>query len=508
MTDDAATTPDSSAAPTPDPTVATGASTVTPPHAPPPSAETLMVWEPEGIDPVEAAVVAGWTVLRAKDERPAAEVFHVSYVDTRTNPGRPVTFVFNGGPGAASAYLHVGIVGPRRVDFPADGSLPTMPPRLVDNEASWLAFTDLVFIDPVGTGYSRIIPKAGDEGSTDGDYFSFDTDIAALGEVITRWLSANKRWGAPVFIAGESYGGYRVARMARSLQEQDGVALSGAILISPAMEFEPLNHTGYNISSWIDRIPTMVAGAIHHDRCRATGSKAAILTEAVAFASGDYASFLAQGAAMPQAARDAVMARLAGLIGLSEDVVRRVDGRVDFTVYVRELLRDQGRAAGLYDVTRTTRDPFPEREPYAGPDPTLSGIGPAFTTAVNQLLSGEIGLESDRRYQLLSMDVNRAWKSDEGRHATESAPGATDDLRYGMSLNPHLDVYVCHGRHDLITPWYGTKRVLDLMRLDDETRERVTFDVFDGGHMFYTWAESRAAFTSSIDDFVRWSVAP
>lgn len=502
MTDDAATTPDSTGD-TPAGSSPTS-SAVTPPHEPPAGAETLMVWEPDDTEPIEAKVVAGWTVLRAKDERPAAEVFHVSYTDTRRLPERPVTFVFNGGPGAASAYLHVGIVGPRRVFFPADGSLPAMPPKLIDNEASWLAFSDLVFIDPVGTGYSRIIPTSEPEKSSDDDYFSFDKDVAALGEVITRWLSANKRWGAPVFIAGESYGGYRVARMARTLQEQDGVALSGAILISPALEFAPLNQTGYDVSSWVDRIPTMVAAALHHGRCRAAGTPATILTDAVTFAGGEYASFLTRGAAIPTDERASVLHRLAAFIGLGEDVVTRVDGRVTNSVFVRELLRDEGVAAGLYDATITTRDPFPEREPYAGPDPTLSGIGPAFTTAINQLLSSEIGLVSDRRYQLLSMDVNLAWKIDKDQHATETAPGGTNDLRYGLALNPHLQVHVCHGRHDLITPWYASRRLLDLMRLDDATRDRVTFDVFDGGHMFYTWADSRAAFTSSIEDFMRW----
>lgn len=499
MTDDATTSTDSTSAPARRP--------VTPPHDPPEGTVTRMTWEPDGLDPMEVVATTGWTVLRAKDERPAAEVFHVSYVVNDGDADRPVTFVFNGGPGAASAYLHVGIVGPLRVDFPDDGSLPSAPPRLVDNEASWLAFTDLVFLDPVGTGYSRVIP--GEDGDGDGDgkddpnrFFRFDADVAALGEVITRWLSANGRWGSPVSIAGESYGGYRVARMARTLQETDGVALSSAILISPALEFGPLNQTGYDVSSWIDRVPTMVAAALHHGRCRVDGDPNEILAGAEDFATGDYATFLVRGAGMPADEREAVMDHLAALIGLTDEVVRRVEGRVTFSVFARELLRDERRALGLYDATMITRDPFPEREPFAGPDPTLTGIGPAFSTAVNQVLSRELGLQSDRRYRLLSMDVFQAWKTDGDRHATDASAGATDDLRYGMAMNPGMQVYVCHGRHDLITPWFASRRLIDLMRLDPETAERIEFEVFDGGHMFYTWAASRGAFSDSIRDLV------
>ena len=195
---------------------------------------------------------------------------------------RPVTFVFNGGPGASSAYLHVGAVGPKRVDFPADGSLPTMPPRLVHNEESWLAFTDLVFVDPVGTGFSRIIEKddaAKDDGKqkTEGnqnedadpkEYFGYKRDLESLSEFMGRWLSGNGRWGSPVFIAGESYGGYRVGRLVRVLQETAGIGLNGAILISPALEIATLTGSDYDVLPWVDVVPTMAGVAAHHGRSR------------------------------------------------------------------------------------------------------------------------------------------------------------------------------------------------------------------------------------------------
>ncbi len=220
-------------------------------------------------------MTSGWTVLR-KEDKPLAEVFSTSYVATTTDAARPVTFVFNGGPGASSAYLHVGLVGPRRVDIPADGTMPVPPPRLVHNDESWLAFTDLVFIDPVGTGFSRLIDPPPGQGKDDAadphEYFSTARDLQAMCEFIRRWLSDNSRWGAAVLIAGESYGGYRVGRLTRLLQET-GVVLSGSILISPALEPAHLSTFfgwgDYNIVPWIDVLPTMAAAAAHHGRSRA-----------------------------------------------------------------------------------------------------------------------------------------------------------------------------------------------------------------------------------------------
>jgi carboxypeptidase C (cathepsin A) len=214
-----------------------------PDHEAPAGAETTGSWG-RGRRAIQYTATGKWTVLRKK-EKPAAEIFSVSYVVAGDERDRPVTFVFNGGPGAASAYLHMGAVGPQRVDFPPDGTLPTMPPRLVENESSWLAFSDLVFVDPVGTGFSRVIePEKKDDGkdakpSDDApdpkEYFGYKRDLESLCEFMSRWLSDNGRWGSAVFIAGESYGGYRVGRLARMLQETAGIGLNGAILISPAL---------------------------------------------------------------------------------------------------------------------------------------------------------------------------------------------------------------------------------------------------------------------------------
>jgi carboxypeptidase C (cathepsin A) len=486
-----------------------------PGHEPPAGAEKKARWT-GGETPIDYTATAKWIVLRKK-EKPSAEIFSVSYVADEGGEDRPVMFVFNGGPGASSAFLHMGAVGPQRVAFPADGTLPEMPPRLVPNEASWIAFSDLVFVDPVGTGFSRVIEnekrddgKEKKEDATDPkEFFGFKRDLESLCEFMGRWLSENGRWGSPVFIAGESYGGYRVGRLLRQLQETAGIGLNGAILISPALEITPLNPTDYDVLGWIDTLPTMAAAAAHHGRSRAFPQAAPledVLREAEEFATSNFASFLTRGASMPAEERERILARMADLIGLPLDLVSRSEGRITIQVFSRELLRDQRKIVGLYDATITATDPFPDREAYAGPDPTLSGLSPAYTMAVNRMLRSEIGVESDREYTLLSYEVNTAWKVDIEHHAFQAAPGATDDFRYGMSLNPHVKAFITHGRYDLVTPYFASDRLRNLMRLDPEMADRLTVSHFGGGHMFYAWETSRHGFTEAIAEFVAGAI--
>jgi carboxypeptidase C (cathepsin A) len=487
--------------------------TAKPDHEPPAGAETTGTWTSESLS-IHYTASADWTVLRKKD-KPAAEIFSVSYVGDHDRD-RPVTFVFNGGPGASSAYLHMGAVGPQRVAFPADGTLPRLPPALVPNEESWLAFTDLVFVDPVGTGFSRVIEEPGKDGEDrkgqgDGDggdakeYFGYKRDLESLCEFMGRWLSARGRWGSAVFIAGESYGGYRVGRLVRILQETAGIGLNGAILISPALEFGALSPDDYNALGWVDRLPTMAITAMHHGRSRAFAAGTpleGVLADAERFATGDYLTLLARGSSMPADERERIIVRVADLIGLSADLVARAEGRVALETFRRELLRDERRVLGLYDTTITGTDPFPDREAFAGPDPTLAGISPAYTTAINRQLRSEIGVQTDREYVLLSYEVNESWRNDAPQHFFTPPVGATDDFRYGMSLNPHTKAFITHGRYDLVTPYYSTDRLRNLMRLDPAMADRLTVRHFGGGHMFYAWEESRREFSAAIAAFV------
>ena len=488
-------------------------------HEPPAGAERQLAWTAPGGEEMPYTARAGWMLLREKD-KPVAEVFSVAYLqgsdEARPAPtGRPVTFVFNGGPGASSAYLHVGALGPRRVAFQPDGTLLPPPARLVANEQSWLAFSDLVFIDPVGTGFSRLIDD-GDAKSGDGKggdtpderrFFGVKRDLESLGEFIRRWLSANNRWGSAVFIAGESYGGFRAAKLARLLPETYGIGLTGAILISPALEWAGLEFSDYDVLPWLDRVPTMAAAAAFHGKARPAATPEEARTAGEEFATGEYTAFLTRGASLSDEQRRAAVARLAATIGLDEDFVARAEGRVGLQQFTRELLRADGRVAGLYDATITIRDPFPNRDSFEGPDPTLRGIEAVFAAGINQQLREEIGVDTEREYLLLSFEVNQAWKVDIERHAFELQVGATDDFRYGMSLSPHLRAFITHGRYDLVTPYYTSDRLRNLMRLGEEG-ERLTVRHFDGGHMFYTWDDSRQAFTAAIADFVDAALTP
>jgi carboxypeptidase C (cathepsin A) len=488
-------------------------------HEPPPGAETAATWTGAGVS-IDYTATAKWTVLRKK-EKPAAEIFSVSYLaddgggggDDDGDGDRPVTFVFNGGPGASSAYLHLGAAGPRRVAFPADGALPAMPPRLVPNEDSWLAFTDLVFVDPVGTGFSRVIEEDGKDGedakkAKDGEdleYFGYKRDLESLCEFMGRWLSDHGRWGASVFIAGESYGGYRVGRLVRMLPETAGIGLNGAILISPALELTSLAPTDYDVLAWVDVLPTMALTAVHHGRSRAfpvRTPREEVLEEAELFATGEFATLLARGASMPAGDRDRILARLADLIGLPAEMVARAEGRISVRTFTRELLRDERKVLGIYDATITTTDPFPDREAFGGPDATLAGINPAYTTAINEQLRSGIGVETDREYMVLSQEVNELWRNDAPQHFFMPPVGATDDFRFGMSLNPHLKAFISHGRYDLVTPYYASDRLRNLMRLDRDMAGRLTVRHFGGGHMFYAWQESRREFTRAIAAFI------
>ncbi len=476
-------------------------------HEPPAGAETTARWT-GGAKPIGYTATAKWLVLRKK-EKPSAEIFSVSYVADGGDKTRPVAFVFNGGPGASSAYLHMGAVGPQRVAFPADGTLPGLPPQLVQNESSWLAF-GIIEPDQKRDGEKKPEQQGDGEKPDPDEYFGQKRDLESMCEFMARWLSENDRWSSPVFIAGESYGGYRVGRLVRMLQEETGIGLNGAILISPALELTDLGGDDYGVVQWVDLLPTMAAGAAFHGRSRAFAAGtplAEVLAGAEEFASSDYAAFLIRGASLGAQERERTLARLADLAGLPLEFVTRAEGRISPRVFARELLRDQRRVVGHYDVSITATDPFPDRPQYEAPDPTLAGIGPAYTAAINRQLRSEIGVRTDREYRLLSIEVNEAWKEDTKRHFFAAPEGATDSFRYGMALNPHMRAFLTHGRYDMATPYYASDRLRNLMRLDPDTTGRLTVRHFEGGHMFYAWQESRRAFTAAIEEFVAGALA-
>lgn len=467
---------------------------------------------------IHYTATAEWQTL-FEQEKPIADMFHVAYlVEVADASQRPLTFVFNGGPGAASAYLHMGALGPKRIYFGINGSLPKPPVRVVDNLESWLSFTDLVFIDPIGTGFSRSVPRekdnperSGEKNQTDEsdksketEFWEVERDLRALGEFIQRFLSKQKRWLSPIFIAGESYGGFRVARLARKLQQEFGVGLSGAILISPALEFSLLGGSDYNLTSWATLLPSLAASAAHHDRVHwadAVGDLPAHMAAAEQFARKTLIPLLVMGDALPLEERQTAYQQLANLVGLPLTVVEKQAGRIGIEVFARELLRDQQKIVGLYDASITAIDPFPDRLTYEGIDPTLDGLDRLFTGAINSHLRDTLRVETDLVYNLLNFETFKAWKFDLKGELKQGFIGSVDELRVGMTLNPHMQVYITHGFFDLVTPYFASNHLADLMKLNPEIRPNLTLKHFKGGHMFYTWDQSRQEWFADMQRF-------
>ncbi|HSH09538.1 MAG TPA: hypothetical protein VK995_04075, partial [Oceanipulchritudo sp.] len=415
-----------------------------------------------------------------------------------------------------SVYLHMGAMGPKRVDLDGHGMPKAGPHQLADNHETWLQFTDLVFVDPIGTGLSRMIEeekakdekgaaKAEDAGKKEADeYWKLKRDLESIGEFTRTWLSTHHRWESSIFIAGESYGGYRVGKLAKLLQKNYGVGLAGAIIISPALEFGLLDGSNYNVLPWVDIVPTMAAAALVHGRARKARSGEDMVDYAMRareFAFSQLLPVLAIGELAGQQKRAQVFNAMADFIGLPRATVNKKGGRIDIGYFVKNLLRDQGKHLGLYDASVAVTDPFSDKDELDAPDPTLHILERVFAAAINTQLRRNIGLDTDRDYELISMKVNSSWKNDEQQHALQSQFGAVDDLRFGMSLNEHMGVYITHGYFDLVTAFTSSDRLVALMNLTEAQKQNLTVKHYPGGHMFYTWEESRRNLSADIADF-------
>lgn len=453
-----------------------------------------------------------------EDDKVEADIFFTAYfLNSRSKKSvRPLTFVFNGGPGASSAYLHIGAMGPRRLEFEVDGGMSAPPPRLTSNQESWIEWTDLIFVDPVGTGFSRMRERpessedkkeASDSSSKSskdrkGKYWKLNKDIDSLCDFMSQVLSREERWSSAVYIAGESYGGFRVAKLAKRIQEKSNIALAGSVLISPALEIDLLSPTDYNNLPFVDAFPSIAASAYYLKKVHSKHVKKNLsnfLEEVEGFAMCDYASSLLQGELMSDKERERIKKQISEFSGLSESFVEKKHSRIRISDFTRELCREDRKAIGLYDATQLTEDPFADRNNYEGPDPTLRSIDGWYGMGINQLLREELKVKTNRDYILLNMEANNAWEIDEKRHALETSLGATDDLRFAMSQSPHMKVWICHGLHDLVTPYFSSKRIIHLMQLKD--RSRIRFDTYMGGHMFYAWQQSRKDFARDARKF-------
>lgn len=424
---------------------------------------------------------AGSILLPDDSGTPEAAIAYIAYsldgADVRT---RPITFVFNGGPGDASAWLQLGAVGPWRIRMAAPGNLergiPSAPPDLLPNADTWLDFTDLVFIDPAGTGYSQILAHGADARHR---LWSVAGDIDSLSETIRRYLEQSGRVASPKFLLGESYGGFRAPRLAHTLAEDQGIGVRGLIMVSPVLDFS--QSSAFDPLYWVERLPSLVAVA----RASKGPVTRAGLADVEAYAIGD---FLHDQLAGPRnsAARARMSARVSALTGIELSRVFEEDGSIDVRTFLRETA--PGRIASIYDATITDPAAFPTNPWLPEPDPTFRMTAP-FTSAMLILYRDRLHWQPKPLYRLFNPDVIRHWNWGHGR----AAPQSVTTLREDLALDPQLRVLIAHGLFDLITPYFRDVLILrHLPAIDPPGRVRLV--TFEGGHMFYSRRTSRTEF--------------
>ena len=427
----------------------------------------------------QLAYTATTGTLRVRLDKSEAEafMFYVGYhKDGEDVATRPITFVFNGGPGSSAAWLHVGGLGPRRLSLGDQGNIPEPPARLVDNAETWLRFTDLVFVDPVGTGFSRAVGK-GDAG-TDADgrpFWGIKSDLRSLAEFIRLYLTRNDRWASPKYLAGESYGGFRAAALVEAMPPQRGIELNGAILISPVIEYTlNLGNDYLNLMPWVTFVPSYAATAFHYGKYRGPGGSLKEITEeAEAFSRSELLLALASGAPHKSTEASRALTRLAEITGLDIDRVQRHRGRIKAEMFAKRLLEDSGRVVGIYDGSVSVPDPDPFSSAYPARDPSLDPLIAPVVSSFNAYVRDELDYRTDLRYELMNPDVARAWNWAEA--GLGDLPGVGPRLRAALSLSPKLKVLVAHGYFDLATPYFASKYVVERLELGEDTSPTCSF---------------------------------
>jgi carboxypeptidase C (cathepsin A) len=414
---------------------------------------------------------------------------HLSYVaytldGVEDRSRRPLVFSFNGGPGSASVWLHLGALGPRRVEMPDDPTIPAPPYRLVPNGETWLDKADLVFIDPVGTGYSRAVKP-----ELNKKFHGLKGDIASVGEFIRLYLTRSERWSSPLYLAGESYGTTRAAGLAGHLADE-GIAFNGIILISTVLDFQTIMFGRTNDEPYILYLPSYTATAWYHKKLPddlQRGSLRVALDEAERWADGDYRAALARGDRISDGERAATIRRLARYTGLSERFLDLNNLRVGQSQFGRELLRDTRRSVGRFDsrylgIVENAGGSSTEF------DPSLAAVRPAYTATFNQYVRAVLGHKTDAPYHILGGLVG-AW---DWGPSGDGYPETAGELRDALAKNPHMKVLVASGYYDLATPYAATDSTLSHMKLDPVLRRNIRVETYEAGHMMYLHGPSLA----------------
>lgn len=440
---------------------------------------------------------ASTLVLKKEDGTPLAQIFSVAYtLDGAGDPAaRPITFCFNGGPGSSSVWLHLGALGPRRVFFQPDGT-PTPPPyHLVDNDQTILDATDLVFIDPVSTGYSRAAQEKEAK-----EFHGFQGDIESVGAFIRLYTTRNNRWASPKYLIGESYGTTRAAALSGYLQGSMGMNLNGIALISSILNFETARFARGNDLPYILYLPTYAATAWYHKRLPADLQNQGlrkVFTEAESFAGGEYAAALMKGDSLPDAQRKELARKVARLTGLSPEYVEETNLRINIQRFCKQLLRSERRTVGRFDsrYTGIDYDAAGEQPDY---DPSYSVVQGAYTAVLNDYMRRELKFETDLPYEILTNRV-RPWSY---AGFENSFVNVAETLRSAMTENPALRVYVAKGYYDLATPAFTATYTMEHMGLAPSLRGNLSDDYFEAGHMMYLTAASLAKLKRDLATFI------
>jgi carboxypeptidase C (cathepsin A) len=439
---------------------------------------------------------AGVIPLKDESDETEAEVFFMAYEldGVKDRSTRPLTFAFNGGPGSSSIWLHMGAVGPKRVVMEKEGWMPQPPFRYEDNAQTWLDQTDLVFIDPVGTGFSRAAKE-----ELDKKFWSYKGDIESVGDFIRLYLTRYSRWTSPLFLAGESYGTTRAAGLAGHLVEL-GIAFNGILLISSALDFSAFHFGRANDLPYALFVPTYAATAWYHKKLSPALLKkpvAELLVEVKAWSEGKLSAALMKGDRLEDAERRAVAKKLAEYTGLDFDYVLGTNLRVDIFRFCKELLRDERRSVGRIDsrfkgveaLAVTERPEF---------DPSILAITPPYAAALNHYVRTELGIETDLVYEVMTGKVNEKWQWENGQ-----MPATGEEVRTAIAKNPYMKVLVAQGYYDLATPLFATEYMISHMNVDAKLRANIEMIYYNAGHMFYLDVDCLVAFKADVDRFVK-----
>ena len=430
-------------------------------------------------------------------EKARAKVFFIAYTldDVSDKAARPVTFSFNGGPGSSSVWLHLGVLGPQRVELDAEGRSSAPPGRLVANDYSLLDQSDLVFIDPVGTGYSRMV-----EGEKVKEYHEYKRDLESVGEFIRLWITRYGRWSSPKYLIGESYGTTRASGLSLHLIERYGMYLNGVMLVSCALEFQLLRFDHGNDLPHIVFLPTYASTAWYHKRLAPELQKRPLrklLDEVEAFASTEYANALFQGAALAPKERKAIVAKLARYTGLSADYIERSDLRIEIFRFCKELLRDEGRTVGRLDSRYTGRDRDAVGEEFEF-DPAMVEIYGPYAAAMNDYVRTNLRFEADHPYEVIkALYMDWGWKDYANRFVAVG-----DALRKAMTMNRGMRVLVASGYYDFATPHFGADYSMSHLSIPPEVRKNIRVTYYEAGHMMYVHKPSLEKLAAELRQFV------